>query len=402
MATIQDIAKHAGVSPSTVSRILRGKPPFSEDTRQRVLEAAAAVKYRDQTDAPAAPTIRDVAARAGVSISTVSNVLNNYPVGEENRQKVLLAVQELHYEPNIMGRGLRKEREYRVIAAVSNPHYRALQGIYTAAEELGCDVVLMHSGINRKEDFSRRLDNGLASGILFFDFFDEAVVSEFGERYNVVQCGGCTDAPNVHSVSNDYESAGYQLTKILLELGRRRVFMITGQSARGEPVSFLKKYELGFRRAMSEAGLPIGPQTVQSWGRDIFLSFDYQRQERFVERLLEGNRAQWPDAIIAPTGQGASLLVQALRNHGLRVPEDVAVAAFLSAENHRETVPYVTAMQQDWYAAGYEALKLLAEVIKSGKREPKRIVMPYTILLCGSTHRELYPFEERALCVAEE
>ncbi len=396
LATIQEIAKLAGVSPSTVSRVLRGKQPYSEETKQRIYEAVQALGEESADQRPA-PTIRDVAALAGVSVSTVSNVLNHYPVGEENRRKVQRAVAQLGYEPNIMGRGLRKGRDRRIIAAVSNPHWRALQGIYTAAEELNCDVVLMHSGINRKEDFARRLDNGLAQGILFFDFFDEAVVEEFGRKYHVVQCGGCTDAKNVSSVSSDYVAAGRQLTQVMIAAGRKKICMITGMSMRSEPVSFMEQYREGYLQAMAAAGLPLMKQAILDWGNEIFLSFDFQRQQQFVEKLFSAPKEEWPDALIAPTGQGAGLLIRALLNVGLRVPEDIAVAAFLSADNYKESMPYVTTMQQDWYTTGYMAVKLLSEVIDSGRREPQRVVMPHTITICGSTHAELYPFGEREL-----
>ena len=201
MPTIQEISKLAGVSASTVSRVLREIQPFSEQTREMVLKAQQQLLQEELPDcvAPRA-TIRDVAALAGVSISTVSNVLNNYSVTDAVRQRVQEAVRELNYEPNIAGRSLRKGREMRIIAAVSNPHWRALQGIYTVAEELECDVLLMHSGINTKDSFVQRLDGGLAQGILFFDFFDAGVVEEFGSKYHVVQCGGCTNVPDVETV----------------------------------------------------------------------------------------------------------------------------------------------------------------------------------------------------------
>lgn len=394
MATIQEIAKAAGVASSTVSRVLRGKPPFSEKTRLLVEETARRLAAQETQPSGQPVTIRDVAALAGVSISTVSNVLNEYPVGEESRRRVQDAVAALHYEPNIMGRSLRKERNRRIIAAVSNPTWHALQGIYSAAGELGIDVLLMHSGINRQEDFVHRLEGGLAQGILFFDFFDERVVADLGRRFHVVQCGSCTAAPEVSAVSYDYTAVGRELTQLLLDSGRRRIAMITGRSLRDEPVSFMNRFEAGYRAAMEQAG-QCSP-AIYSWGTRIFYSFDYQFLEQFVCRCMQ-EPGGLPEAFLAPTGEGAAVLVQVLRNHELRVPEDVAVAAFLSTDNSKATVPYITSMQQDWYTLGYDSVKLLAEMIDSGAHEARKVTVPHTILMRGSTHAALAPFGEREL-----
>ena len=398
MATIQQIAKAAGVSPATVSCVLRNKPPFSEKTKEKVLAAVKALEEQEQVQVPQqSVTIRDVANLAGVSISTVSNVLNGYPVGEESRARVPKAVAQLHYEPNIMGRSLRRERNNRIIAAVSNPHWSALQGIYGAADELGYEVILMHSGINRKEDFARQLEGGMAQGILFFDFFDESVVSQLSERGYVVQCGGCTDVKSVSAVRYDYEAAGYELTSELIRLGRKRIWSITGTSRRGEPISFLEQYHAGYLRAMAEHGLPVPQGNMQDWGDDVYLVSEYLAKDQYVSNMLRLPPAERPDAIIAPTGDGAALLIQALRRYHLQVPEDVAVAAALSSDNLHSTYPYVTAMQQDWNTLAYESVRLLCKLIQSREQTPERITLHHDIVLRGSTHVELYPFLERPL-----
>ena len=79
------------------------------------------------------------------------------------------------------------------------------------------------------------------------------------------------------------------------------------------------------------------------------------------------------------------------------MPEDVAVAAFLSTDNSKATVPYITSMQQDWYTLGYDSVKLLAEMIDSGAHEARKVTVPHTILMRGSTHAALAPFGEREL-----
>ena len=396
VATIQQIARAAGVSPATVSCVLRNKPPFSEKTKQKVLAAVAALEAREQAQ-ESAVTIRDVANLAGVSISTVSNVLNGYPVGEESRAKVLKAVDALHFEPNSLARGLRREQNNRIIAAVSNPHWTALQGIYGAADELGYEVILMHAGIHRKEDFVRQLESGAAKGILFFDFFDEAVVSQLAERFFVVQCGGCTDSSAASAVRYDYESAGYQLTSELIRQGRSRIWGVTGSSRRGEPISFMAQFLSGYSRSMAEAGLPAPCGTLQDWGDEIFLINDYGSKELYVSEMLKLPPEKQPDAIIAPTGDGAALLIQALRRFGLQVPEDISVAAFFSSNSNHSTYPYISCMDQDWNTLGYESMMLLSRMIRSGDRRPQLQLLNYRISLCGSTHKELYPFLERKL-----
>lgn len=392
MATIQEISKLAGVSPATVSRVLRNIQPFSEQAYEKVMEAQRMLQADEATSQlEQRATIRDVAALAGVSISTVSNVLNNYPVTEAICIRVKAAVEELKYEPNIAGRSLRKGRDFRIIAAVSNPHWRALQGIYTAADELECDVLLMHSGINTYDSYIQRLEGGLAQGILFFDFFDAPVVEEFGQRYHVVQCGGCTNVENVSSVSSDYFLSAKELTHELIRQGRKKICAITGRSNSGFPVSFLDDFISGYRQAQTEENLTVH---VEDWNNTLFLTYDYMRQKAFVDKIFSVPKEEWPDAFITPTGELAALLIQAIREKGLQVPNDIAVAAFLSSGNYKETYPYITSMHQDWYTIGYESVKLLFEHIRTGCRETERVIMPHTIVYCGSTHPELFPFGE--------
>ncbi|MBO6055031.1 MAG: substrate-binding domain-containing protein [Oscillospiraceae bacterium] len=225
----------------------------------------------------------------------------------------------------------------------------------------------------------------------------EAVVSQLAERYFVVQCGGCTDSSAAGAVRYDYEAAGFALTNELIHLGRRRIWGVTGCSRRGEPVSFMEQFLSGYSRAMADAGLPAPRGPMQDWGDEIFLINDYGSKDQYAAELLKLPPEKQPDAIIAPTGEGAALLIQAFRRYGLSVPEDISVAAFFSSNNNRSTYPYISCMDQDWNTLGYESMMLLSRMIRSGDRHPQLHLLDYRISLCGSTHRELYPFLERKL-----
>lgn len=394
MATIQDIAKYAQVSPSTVSRILKGKTPFSDSAKRRVDEAVAALGYTSERK-HTTTTIKDVAKLAGVSISTVSNVMNNHTVSEESKQKVLDAAKELNYKPNMMGRNLRRENNRTIIVATSAPVEGILKGVYAAANEFDHDIILMYTNINKREDYIDRMETETARGIIFVNFPDYAALRELSQRYSVVQCGEYVEEFDTNVVSMDYERSAYELVMQLVNQGRKRFLLILPSMQDDVLKQFLRAYTKGFLSALKDNNLEISDKSVIDTGEDGY-SNRYEVHERLFNSIFpEGEPL--PDAVISASNVLATVFTTMMQNRGISVPDDIAVATLQEGSACFRSKPYVTAVSQSNFQMGYESVKLLIQEINSDNTEKQTILLPHSIILRGSTNKELYPFDERSI-----
>ena len=307
-------------------------------------------------------TIGDVAARAGVSVATVSRVLNgNAQVSEDRRRKVLKAVKELHYEPNLVGRMLRcsSSRTILVVFAIMLPDL--IRGIKDAATEAGFQVILQFCP-GKPADSSQfvMLQSGLADGAILPEIqIEEKLLSELYQQFPIVQIGETT-YPQAHVVSVNYEEIACRLTHHLIERGCRRIATVGIVDPHGEMAYFCRERLAGARRAMSEAGLIIDP-ALHYDGPFGFLSG--QAATRYFLSLPER-----PDAIFCFQDNLAVGSLQELRKAGLRVPEDVAVAGFDNTELSQVIEPPLTTVEQPFYEIGQEAVRTWLLVQSQGNR----------------------------------
>lgn len=339
--------------------------------------------------------LKDVAARAGVSIKTVSNVVNgrHARVGARTRETVLAALTELEYRPNVAARHLRKAAVNVLALAVpdlSNPYFADLgNAVIAAAAAQSYTVLLDHTGGEYENE--SRVVNGLRPHLIDGVLIDAQALSPaniqpgragvpmvlLGERL--------FGAPYDHVVADNV--AGARLaTAHLIGLGRRRIAAIgvRQENACDAPVLRLR----GYTQALAEAGLSVDPRLlveVRYWHRP-----DGAEAMRRLLALPDP-----PDAVFCFNDLLAFGAVYALRQAGRRVPDDVAVAGFDDVEEARYAAPTLTTVVPDKAEIGRLAVSLLLQRIRGVRTGPPECIeLPVRLAARESTLGPVARLEE--------
>ncbi|HEX9015403.1 MAG TPA: LacI family DNA-binding transcriptional regulator, partial [Chloroflexota bacterium] len=327
-------------------------------------------------------TIADVANRAGVSTMTVSRVVNRSGyISRETRERVEKAIIELGYVPNALARSLRV-KQTRTIALVltdiSNPFFTTIaRGAEDVASQRGFSVMLCNSDESEAKEieYLNILLQKQVDGVLLVPArgSKESLLVLQSHGVPVVVVDRLIGDADVDMVRADTELGAYELTRHLLDLGHRRIAALTGP--RG--VSTAMDRVAGFQRAMSEAGLPGGEQSI------LFGDFTQASGYLMAQEALAGPSA--PSAIFAANNFIAIGAFRAVRKAGLRVPGDVSLAA-MDDEPPALADPFLTVASQPAYEMGRTAADLLLSRL-SGEApiEPREIVLPTGLIVRGST-----------------
>lgn len=312
-------------------------------------------------------TIKDVAERAGVSISTVSRVLNHHPdVRESVREKVLQVVRDLHYVPNNSARDLVKHQPDTigvVLRGAANPFlisvFRSVErevsqaGYNLIAQQIDtCDDELV-AGASLVR--SKRLRGLILLGGEF-DYTEERV-ADLGVPF--VCCTftgsfGSLPKSNYSSVSIDDYAEAYQAVKTLIDCGHRRIAVLLGSSS-DHSISELR-YR-GYCDALQDAGIPLDDALVAQSG-----SFEMIDVYKATKRLIYHSRDF--TALFTISDLMAMAAIKALHSHGRRVPEDCSVISIDGIEMTRYTVPTLTTLIQPAEELGTQAVQILVDVLE--------------------------------------
>jgi DNA-binding LacI/PurR family transcriptional regulator len=310
-----------------------------------------------------AASLKDVAERAGVSIKTVSNVVNSSGrVGAETRARVEAVIAELGYRPNVSARSLRRARSGVIALAVpeiANPYFAELaELVVKAAEAHGWTVLVdqTESDPDRERLVLQGIRSHLIDGLLFVprrltaeDFAartDTTPMVLLGERLTKI----------ADRVAIDSYAAARSATEHLVDLGRTRIGAI-GAAPSGDAVS-RGRFE-GYRDALVDAGLRPSTRLHVPLRR-----WHLQEGAEAVERLLALSRP--PDALFCSNDLIAHGAMRALHDHGLRVPDDVAVVGIDDIAVSSFSRPSLTTVAPDKQHIAETAVRLLADRLKDG------------------------------------
>lgn len=327
------------------------------------------------------PTIQDVAKTAGVSVATVSRVLNNSgSVAQGTRDAVLDAIRQLNYRPNLLGRNLRRTESRLVLTllpTIANPFYaRIVKGIEDIACKNRYNVMLCNtdSDVNRELIYLEMLKNRLADGvILMAPVIDSSELSAIGAEFPVVQCCEYKEGANVSLTSIDNYDAAKKAVKHLIALGRKRVAMV---SCLNNFLSTIQR-EQGYKAVMEEAGQELGDRSV------VYGDYSFISGYRAALGLLAQNER--PDAIFAISDVMAIGVLKAAREKGLKVPEDLAVVGFDNISFASMCSPMLTTVSQPKYDLGCTAMGLLVRTIRGELRGSEEIVLENELVIREST-----------------
>ncbi|RBP15570.1 LacI family transcriptional regulator [Roseiarcus fermentans] len=329
------------------------------------------------------PTIRDVAARAGVSVATASNVVNgNRPVGEESRRRVLEAVADLGYRVDRAASALRGASTRlvgMVVPDVTNVFFASLvQAVEALAERDGYDLLLASTSEDaaiekRRIDalIGRRLDGLIAVPASDVSM---AALGAHGLRLPpTVLLDRGADSPEFDTVRADCETGGYEAVRHLIGLGHRDIAVLT----HSQHLRNLAERIAGCRRALAEAGLD---------GRErlVFGGHDLENLRSAIETEL--SRPAPPTAIFALTNVCALAALKAARDLGLEIPDDVSIVGFDDFDWMLALRPYLTTVAQpvDGFAASAWTL-LTRRMGGDAATPPERVLLACALKVREST-----------------
>ena len=316
-------------------------------------------------------TLRDVAARARVSIRTVSNVVNGYaPVSEALRARVELALSELDYRPNLIARNLKLGRSGMlclVVPELDVPYFAELaRAAITAGRQHGYTVMLDQTDADperEREMLTRSSRLALFDGLILSPLTLSAQdLRARSNRAPVVLLGEHLFDGSFSQVAIDNVAASREATEHLIGLGRRNICAVGGREAPG--LGTAEARTRGYLAALTEAGLAHHPDAVLPV--DDFRMPDGARA--VTGALRAGAR---PDALLCLNDQLALGALRALHEHGLRVPEDVAVIGFDDVEGGRFSVPTLSTVAPDKAAVARVAVHLLHHRIEEAAQTPQ-------------------------------
>lgn len=336
----------------------------------------------------------DVAALAGVSVKTVSNVLNGYPyIREATRNRVLAAVAELDYQVNVTARSLRSGRTGMIglaVPEVGQPYFGELaDDILAAARDHDVQVLIEPTGFTREGELAalREPGRGLIDGLLFSPAaLEQADAALLEVDFPLVLLGEQMFSPRVDHVTMRNTEGARAATDLLLDVGRRRIAVIGMLHARGAGAAALRF--AGYRQALEARGIPVDPALV-GWADDA-----WHRGNGALAMSAILDAGVEVDGVVAFNDALAMGAMFELQVRGRRIPEDVAVVGFDDIEDAEYTVPSLTTVDPGRREIARVAVELLcrrvAERQSSGagpRPEPVLHLADMRIVERGSTPR---------------
>ncbi len=343
-----------------------------------------------------APTIRDVASRAGVSVATASNVVNgNRPVGEASRRSVVAAIAALGYRLDRSASALRGKSTRlvgMVVPDITNVFFASLvHGVEALAERDGYDLLIVSSSEDAAKE-RRRIEALIArriDGLIIVPASDDSMAAVRDDAATVrlppaVLVDRGARAPGFDAVRADCDAGGYAAARHLIDLGHRDIAIL----AHSKRLENVEQRIAGARRALVEAGLERRERVI--YGGD-----DLESLRGATE--LELRRADRPTAIFALTNVCALASIKAARGLNLEIPGDVSIIGFDDFDWMLALRPYLTTVAQPVEDFASIAWRLLMLRLSTGEKSVERVELPCTLKVRESTG----PARPRLKAVAE-
>lgn len=326
-------------------------------------------------------TLKMVAERAGVSVNTVSRAINNKSdINEETKKRVLKVAQELGYVQNATAVALRTKKTRTlgvVIADNRNPFYaEVLNGIEEAAREKNYHIILA----NTQRDYQKEEE---AINLLLAKRVDGLLITPVQDRNDDIKNLIEANIPfvivgrdfkniEVDAVYNDEVKGGFLATKYLIKKGHKRIALINGFLHKSPARGRLE----GYKKALKEYGIPFDDSLV-SVG-DIDVKDGYERTKQLLEKGLNFT------AIFAYNDMMAFGAMRAIKEKGLRIPEDIGLVGYDDIPFSSLISPSLTTIRLKKQELGVESLKLLLSRINVSRKKMKKIMLNVELIVRGT------------------
>ena len=326
--------------------------------------------------------MRDVARQAGVSISTVSHVVNNSrAVSSEARSRVLAAMKELGYKPNALAQNLRRQQTFSIGMIVpdsANPFFAEVaRGIEDTSFEQNHSVILCNTDgdVHKQTTHTDLLIKNQVAGILFVAAGISTELVDDLQARQVPLVVVDREVPNVavDTVLTNHRQGGRQATRHLIELGHRRIACVSG----GSDLSPSAERLTGYQMELQDNGIPFDDTLVFKG------DFQYASGYRAARELL--SLPEPPTAVFACNDLMAVGVISAATEMGLQVPEDFSVVGFDDVHLASFTNPPLTTIAQPKYEIGVIATEMLLARARDLDAPPRVERLETKLIVRGST-----------------
>lgn len=334
-------------------------------------------------------TVRDIAKVAGVSVASVSNVLNGVDkVSEETRERIIQVMLDLDYHPNLVARSLSKRKSDMIglllpitdegpsstsLLLRDNPFYgELLSGVEAKASEYGYDVLI--KGIRSGESCRDWILKRNLDGAIFLGNYSEVLSEEMqglGKRLVLVDC--YDEGTQIHStIGIDDENGGYLAAKHLLENGHRKIALVASNVNLDGPI---RRRYLGYKKAMEEFGITQTDDLI------LLDELSFDGGYRIGKKLLKRNDIT---AVFAVGDVMAFGILKAMYEVGKQIPEDLSIVGFDNTKGCEYSKPALTSVDQPVYDRGRMAVEALAAAIQEENPTLTRKTLPVSLKIRNS------------------
>lgn len=324
-------------------------------------------------------TIKDVAKTAGVSVATVSRVINGSDsVTEETRKKIMDIIEKTGYRQNLLGRNLRCNKTNIILVMlttiVNSFCAKLVHSIENEAKKYGYSIMICATN-NDKESEERYINfvrNKFVDGIIILNStLTDKKMNELSSSFPVVQCSEYVDSKNTPYITIDNKKAAYDAVNYLVKLGRQKIVFI---GVDNNIVSSKDRLE-GYKQALSDNGIAFDKSLV------IYGNYGYRNAHELTYEYFKTHTDA--DGVFAISDKMAAGAITSLRELGHKVPEDVAVIGFDNTDITYIYNPTISTVAQPHREMGKAAFDMLMKKINGEKCE--NLVLPHELRLRNST-----------------
>ena len=335
-------------------------------------------------------TLEDIAREANVSPSTVSRVISNHPnISAATRKKVLKIMEKMNFQPNIVARSLASNStktigvvlasrtEGALRKAVQYPLFSdMLGGLSLAAYKNGYNILM--SSLNKMDDDKQKIremaKGGMTDGIIyFFSRVNDPIIEELKSLNSpFVVVGRPMNENEVNWVDNDNFSLSYKVTELLIKRGYKKIAFIGASPSFVITVDRLE----GYKKALMDYSIPVE--------EDLIVKGRFMTDNGY--ELMKGifDKGILPTGVVAQDDLIAFGVMKQIKERGLSVPEDIAVVGFNNVPMSEFSTPSLTSVETNAFDVGAKACEMLLSCIKSSSNGFARTIVPSELIIRGS------------------
>ena len=325
-----------------------------------------------------ATSIKDVAREAGVSIATVSRVLNDIDVvNEDTKKKVLDAIKKLGYRPNIVARSLKTQRTKTIgilVPDISSGFYpEIVRGAEDVANIYDYNVILCNSDFDydKEKDYLRVLKEKMVDGVIYMSSSLEEesldIINDLDLKTVLVETKASEE--RLPSVTIDNVEATYEATNYLLDKGIKNIAFVGVEK---NSINAWGYRFLGYERALKEAGIEVDEELV------FLKNLKYKTGHDAAATFLKSNKKI--EGIICASDEIAMGVINGLREKGINTPEDVSVIGFNNNAVASYFYPKLTTISQPSYDMGSVAMRMLIKILNNKALEEDQYVLDHKLI----------------------